>query len=138
MARALRDVNLDGSTLKNVINPVEMVPMELTACISAVETVRIMTLVTGETEHALVVLLDGKINIVTKLVMLGGTVQTVWKHVGVVWRLTIVPLLTVVVLVAAWTDPQELLVMNEYKVYLKNLNHRVLQSSPLLWSSLLC
>lgn len=43
--------------------------------------------------------------------MLGGTVQTVRKHVGVVWRLTIVPLLTEVVLVAAWTDTQELLVM---------------------------
>lgn len=44
-----------------------MVPMELTASLYAVETVRIITLVTGETELALVVLLDGKINIVTKV-----------------------------------------------------------------------
>lgn len=44
-----------------------MVHLELIACITAVETVRIITLVTGETELALVVLLDGKINIVTKV-----------------------------------------------------------------------
>ena len=44
-----------------------MVHLELIACITAVETVRKMTLVTGETEHALIVLLDGKINIVTKV-----------------------------------------------------------------------
>lgn len=44
-----------------------MVPMELTACLSAVETVRIITLVTGQMEHVFIVLLDGKIKIVTKV-----------------------------------------------------------------------
>lgn len=38
--------------------------MEVVASLYAVETVRIMTHVTGETEHVLIVLLDGKINIV--------------------------------------------------------------------------
>lgn len=52
--------------------------------------------------------------------MLGGTVQTVWKHVGVVWRLTIVPLLTEVVLVAAWTDTQEILVMVRFGIQNKH------------------
>lgn len=52
--------------------------------------------------------------------MLGGTVQTVWKHVGVVWRLTIVLLLTEVVLVAAWTDTQELLVMVRFSIQNKH------------------
>lgn len=84
MARALKDVNLVGRARKNVINPVEMVPMELTASLYAVEIVRIMTLVTGQMEHALIVLLDGKIKIVTKLVMSDSTVRTVRKHVGVV------------------------------------------------------
>lgn len=111
MARALKDVNLVGSKLKNVINPVGMVHLEVVASLYAVETVRIMTHVTGELEHVLSVLLDGKINIVIKLVMLDGTVQTVWKHVDVVWRLKLVPLLTEVVLVAAWKDTQEIHVM---------------------------
>lgn len=53
--------------LSTQFQPVEMVPMELTASLYAVETVRIMTLVTGQMEHALAVLLDGKIKIVTKV-----------------------------------------------------------------------
>lgn len=44
-----------------------MVHLEVVASLYAVETVRIITLVTGETELALVVLLDGKINIVTNV-----------------------------------------------------------------------
>ena len=44
-----------------------MVHLESIACITAVETVRIMTHVTGETELALNALLDGKINFVTKV-----------------------------------------------------------------------
>lgn len=91
MARALEGVNLVGRTQTSVINLVETVHLELIACITAVETVRIMTLVTGETEHALVVLLDGKINIVTKLAISDRTVQTVKKHVDVVSGLAIVP-----------------------------------------------
>lgn len=41
--------------------------MEVVASLYAVETVRIMTLVTGQMEHAQIVLLDGKINIVIKV-----------------------------------------------------------------------
>lgn len=48
--------------------------------------------------------------------ILGGTVQTVWKHVGVVWRLQLVPLLTEVVLVAAWKDTQEIHVMVRFGI----------------------
>lgn len=91
MANALRDVNLGGRTRTNVIYPVEMVHLELIACITAVETVAIMTLVTKHTEHASNVPLGGKILIVTKLAMLDRTVQTVKKHVDVVSGLAIVP-----------------------------------------------
>lgn len=41
--------------------------MELIARITAAETVRVITHVTGETELALNALLDGKINFVTKV-----------------------------------------------------------------------
>lgn len=44
-----------------------MVHLEVVASLYAVETVRIMTLVTGQMEHAQIVLLDGKINIVIKV-----------------------------------------------------------------------
>lgn len=138
MASALKDVNLGGKAHTNVIYPVEMVHLEWIACITAVETARVMKRVTRHTEYASNVPLDGKMIIVTKLAMLDRTGQTVKKHVDVVSRLTIVPLLTELVLVVARTDTQEIHVMNVYKVYIKNLNHRVLQSSPLLSSSLLC
>lgn len=49
-----------------------------------------------------------------------STVRTVRKHVGVVSRLTIVPLLTEVVLVAAWMDTQELLVIVSYSIQNKH------------------
>lgn len=91
LARAVRDVNRDGRTQKSVTDLVETVHLESIAYTTAVETVRKMTLVTGETEHALGVLLDGKINIVTKLAMSDCTVQTAEKHVDVVSGLTIVP-----------------------------------------------
>lgn len=44
-----------------------MVHLEVVASLYAVETVRIMTHVTGELEHVLSVILDGKINIVIKV-----------------------------------------------------------------------
>lgn len=49
-----------------------------------------------------------------------STVRTVRKQVGVVSRLTIVPLLTEVVLVAAWMDTQELLVIVSYSIQNKH------------------
>lgn len=49
-----------------------MVHMELIARITAVETVRVIILVTKEPELALNALLDGKINIVTKVRKLNG------------------------------------------------------------------
>lgn len=52
--------------------------------------------------------------------MSDSTVRIVRKHVGVVWRLTIVPLLTEVVLVAAWMDTQEILVMVRYCIQNKH------------------
>lgn len=52
--------------------------------------------------------------------ILGGTVQAVWKHVGVVWRLKIVPFLTEVVLVAAWKDTQEIHVMVRFGIQNKH------------------
>lgn len=52
--------------------------------------------------------------------MLDGTVQTVWKHVDVVWRLKLVPLLTEVVLVAAWKDTQEIHVMVRFGIQNKH------------------
>lgn len=52
--------------------------------------------------------------------MSDSTIRTVRKHVGVVSRLTIVPLLTVVVLVAAWMDTQDLLVMVRYSIQNKH------------------
>lgn len=52
--------------------------------------------------------------------MLGGTVRTVRDNVDIVWRLTIVPLQTVFVLVAAWTDTQELLVMVRFSIQNKH------------------
>lgn len=91
MARALRDVNLDGRTQSSVINLVEMVPMDLNACTIAVETVRVIILVTKPPEFALNARLDGQINIVTKLAMLDGTVRTVRENVDIVLRLIIVP-----------------------------------------------
>lgn len=84
MARVLKDVNLDGRPQTRAMNTVEMVHMELIARITAVETVRVIILVTKEPELALNALLDGKINIVTKLVMSDGSVRTVTKHVGIV------------------------------------------------------
>lgn len=84
MARALKDVNLDGRPQTRAINPVETVHMELIARITAVETVRVITLVTGETELALNALLGGKINFVTKLALSDFTVRTVREHVDIV------------------------------------------------------
>lgn len=52
MARALKDVNLVISALKNVINPVGMEHSEVIASLYAVETVKIMRLVTGQMELA--------------------------------------------------------------------------------------
>lgn len=51
-----------------------------------------------------------------KLAMLDRTGQTVKKHVDVVSRLTIVPLLTELVLVVARTDTQEIHVMVRYSL----------------------
>lgn len=82
-----------------------MVHMELIARITAVETVRVIILVTKEPELALNALLDGKINIVTKVRKLNG--KTVWnmhrwgcqtffdwkKHLSVKWVLFEIDLL---------------------------------------------
>lgn len=63
-----------------------MVHLEVVASLYAVETVRIMTHVTGETEHVLIVLLDGKINIVinvrknTSNAHLGLNIKITEKH----------------------------------------------------------
>lgn len=84
MGSALRDVNLDGRPQTRAMNTVETVHMELIVRITAVETVRVIILVTKQLELALNALLDGKINIVTKLVMSDGSVRTVTKHVGIV------------------------------------------------------
>lgn len=84
MASASRDVKLDGRRQTNAIKPVETVHMELIARITAVETVRVITHVTGETEFALNALLDGKINFVIHLAMSDFTVRTVRNHVDIV------------------------------------------------------
>lgn len=55
--------------------PVEMVPMELIALITAAETVRVITLVTEQTELALNAHPGGKINFVT-------TVRKFKKHIS--------------------------------------------------------
>lgn len=56
-------VIVDLSTLQ----PVEMVHLEWIACITAVETARVMKRVTRHTEYASNVPLDGKMIIVTKV-----------------------------------------------------------------------